>query len=239
MGELLELGVSAEDLSVVTSATKPEVEELEAALRTIDEGQVHLADLRISPGRVQEEGLATVESVVGGGIETIDPDDDVSDVAEMDDGSDVAENQAEPLNERWYGRDDEEDARRFAETGTIDLTHPTGVSFADLELDQESLNLVSARVVGQAMVLGDGAFATEVLTAQLAFPHRPADKAVQAALYKIGVAPAYAVALGDQVRKGGAVLTATEAPGRVRLEAIEEAVLQSGGHSMKTFVQVA
>ena len=99
-GELLELGVPPEDMSLVCSFKRRSPQALEDALKMVDSGQVHFDEVRLGPGRFEAEGLEGLESSVGAGIATSTYDDDVSAVEEMEDAQDVAENLAEPLQEQ-------------------------------------------------------------------------------------------------------------------------------------------
>lgn len=240
-GELLEIGLAAEDLSLVMAATKADHSELVAAANLVDAAQVHPEELRLGISRVQEEGFEGVESAVGGGIATDRFDDDVSGVEEMDDSQDAAENLAEPLQGRWYGLDDIADAERFAEKGTIDATHPDSIGFNG-ENNGHAAHPVerpySLNALRRVIVIGDGALSTDVLTCLLQAPTMYGIEALQASLERAGVADAEVRELTRAYRRGGAVLSVAELAGKVPIHEIENLVERTGGYALRAAAKI-
>jgi len=225
LGELLELGMAAEDLSLIALAPGVAASEKRAAALMVDSG-------RGLPPLIPSER----ESKVGGGIATTQPEDDVSYVEEMDDSQSVAEDLAEPFKERWYGLDDEEDASRFADTGTIDATRPPGTPFT-LRKPKGPTPSMSVQAVNGVLILGDGPLATEMLIQEIA-EAADVETSTRLALENLGVVPREARHLAHLMKRGGAIIAAVEIPGKVRFEDIESTIESSGGHDLKTFVQM-
>jgi hypothetical protein len=206
----------------------------------VDSGQAHVEELRTGPRRIQAEGAEGFESVVGGGIATSTFNDDVSGVEEMDESQEVSENQAEPLQNRWYGMDDIADAERFAALGTIDATRPTTPRLGSRRsrgADPHWERPYSSKVLGGIAILGDGALATELLASLVKDASNGALDALKASLNQGGVAASEVSDLARIFDDGGAVLAVAEAPGRVPIHEIESLVEASGGQFIRTFVQ--
>lgn len=242
LGELLEAGIAPEDLSLVAPAKNRPAVAKSRALKMVDAGQSHLDELRLGLPGVEAEGYPELESQVGGGISTDDPDDDVSFIDEMDDSQEVAEDVAEPISGRWYGLDDEEEAREFAANGALDVTVPTSAGFGAKVRRRMTLHEgapVSAEVLGGLLILGDGPLATELLSTELARPDMLPEDAMKTGLYRQGVAPAEAISLTNSLSGGGAVLAVTEAPGRLPLHQLEALVEKSGASALHLFVAAA
>lgn len=233
-GQLLEMGVLSEDLSLLFYSNDRAGESTLRTRRTVDSGQTHLEELQFGPPRVEVEGLSEVESAIGGGISTSTFDDDVSAIEEMDDAADVAENVAEPVNERYYGEDDIEEAQRLAESGRFDATRPTSPSFSQVP-EQHGRQGVerpySVQVIDGIVIAGDGPLATDVLSTELA--HVEADRrgVLEDCISRMGVPRKSAADLLAAIGDEGAILSVAETPGAIRLEEIEKAV-EGAGASM-------
>lgn len=237
LANVLDLGVAPEDVSLVALAGERSVNE---ARLEIESRRTHAEELRYGFVRAESEGRDEFESAVGGGISTSEPEDAVSGVEEMDDGPDVAEDLTEPVRQEYFGTEDLEDVDRLAERGTIDSTRPTGEGFDSVTLPYSASSEddgLSVEIRGGLMIVGDGALATQLLVMELnGHPEDPSD-AVKQSLYKLGVAPPEAIAMGGQIEVGGAVLAVSETLSTVPLEQIEATVAAAGGASLQTFVQ--
>lgn len=234
-GELLEEGVLSEDLCLTYRMAGSEDLERQRFVHGVDAAQLHLEEIGVARPRVEVEGLLGSESPVGGGISTISANDDVSSVEEMDDAPEIAENLAEPVGERSYGREDAEDAERFAEWGTVDATKPTGPGFRTRHLvhpDRE----YSLTPLGGVMIGGDGPLATELLSRELGAAGAEPASVVKSSLNAAGVPAADTVDLARHFEEGAAVLAVTEAPGRLPLERLERIVEESGAVWTQAFL---
>ena len=237
-GALLELGIASEDLSLVARTERSGEVGRRKAARLVDSGQAHLEELRIGPTGREAEGIEGIESAIGGGIATDSFDDDVSRIEEMDNAQDVAERVAEPLQDRWYGMEDLEDAERFSSHGTIDATRPDAPGFGDPPPRRQALERpFSNEVLGNVLILGDGPLATEMLAAEVRGPRPDPVLALKASLHRVGVAACEAVELAQMFQKGGAVLAVTQSPGRVPLSKVEGLLEGTGAKATRSFVK--
>ena len=235
-GELLELGVTSEDLSLVMKANGSHSAEAENARRMVDSGQVGLED-----NAVTERGLdeSDRESPIGGGIATSCSDDNVSGPEEMDDGSLAAEDMTDPAHHRSYGSEDIEDAETFAALGSVDASRPVtpGFNRSLSQAGRSSERPFSVEVVGQAVIIGDGPLATETLADELREPESALPHVVEGTLRRTGVDPDEAAALSRYLNNGGAIIAVTETVGIVSFEQIEAYIEASGGAHMHSFSQ--
>ena len=239
-GELLEMGIGSEDLSLILSATHSAELEKRTARRMVDSGQTHLDEVRLGPGRLQAEGFEGIESKIGGGIGTNTFNDDVSGIQEMDEGQDAAEDESEPLDGRSYETTDTADARHFAAHGMMDSTRPSGPSFGNARRSTRGLqgeSEYSIEVLGNLTILGDGPLASEMLTTTLQNPGLPPEGLLKLGLYRCGVASEEDVALVRVMEAGGAVLAVTESPGRIALDRLEALVEERGGTLVRTLLE--
>ncbi|MCB8932245.1 MAG: hypothetical protein M9921_08270 [Fimbriimonadaceae bacterium] len=234
-GALLEMGIASEDLGLASRARGSAVADQRRARRLIDSGQTHLEELRLGRNRAEREGVEGLESSIGAGIGTDSYDDDVSGVEEMDEAQDVAENLAEPIQGRWYGQDELEDAERFARAGTVDASRPPSPAFGErARKGTRAARPFTLGVMGRALIAGDGPFATEMLSAEVSdHPDNPV-VALRASLFRAGVAASEAAALTQVFEGGGAVLALTETPGRTPIAELERMLEEWGASHVQT-----
>lgn len=218
VANLLEQGVPPEDISLVAKLADGEASEevsvdYEPVLAGVESTSEPLVSMQGDPSR-SLEGVSGVE--------------------ELDDSSNVAENMSEPLNDEWYGLQEEKEALEFANTGWIHDDSSSRKLVGEVTPTATS-QISSIAIGGEAVLLGDGKLATNML-AQLV--EHPGDvlKSLKRTLWQLGLAPEPALKLSDCYESGGAVLTVTETASAIPIQDIESLVGETNPIVSGTFV---
>lgn len=231
LADLLEAGVSPEDLSAILPESyadrleevmpvmrRPSIEhDLDAGTDVREEDFAALGDPIMESARDFVGGGRAViyESVVGGGISTATPDDDVSAIEEMDDSQSIAEEMLYPEG----GRDtrSNESLRRIDPDVDLRVRDDSGVAGAEGGIGVAPMVVLMPTVIpGLGVVLGEGLLATSLMDAEL-------DSTVpdlKLELCHNGVRDDVAVRICSNIDRGGALLCVTAPSGDVSLEAI-------------------
>ncbi len=148
LSELISEGVSEQDFSLVKLGEVAHANHLDA-LENVVEPFGNLRVLSEEPG----EGSSDRESQIGGGIETANPDDDVSAIEEMDESETIAEAMLYPSSGHSIGEEDASDIQKCTTKGFMD-TNPRSVTHfkrAERMLDE-------FEIPGFGIVIGEGGF---------------------------------------------------------------------------------
>jgi|GEM_PF-1662450 len=101
--------------------------------------------------QVEAEGNPEFESAIGAGIATSGPNDDVTNVAEMDDGDDAAEDLMFPTSGHSFGDEERRDVATAANTGFFETTKPDRLPSAPAERTE-----IEQFQDGPGVVIGEG-----------------------------------------------------------------------------------
>jgi hypothetical protein len=233
---LLSDGMSPDDISLIGGHLEGRAGEGSPGLGKLGDASV-IVGREDDPMESEDNGRASLaESNVGGGISTSGPDDDVSDVGEMDD-SQSAEDSQSGLSDNQSTDDRESDElRRAFNTG-----FPTGVAGVDSsggsritpdhDLDG---SLDTMTIPGFGYVMGGGALATIALDfADL--PPIESCNTFRSFLEGEGVSEEIADSMLLNVRDGGAVLAVEIVPGAANPDAIEDLATKAGATKVGLF----
>ncbi len=227
---LLGDGISSDDISLVAHS--------EGNQTSMEAGTGRLADATYLVGRDDDpidsptpagdeyRTSYLAESNIGGGIATSSPDDDVSQVAEMDDSQSAAEDMISPPEDRPYSRHEVDDLQETLKSGfpttvpEIDGPAPLG---PDHEADE---SVYTIAIPGFGLVIGGGALATVAL--DFAGSSQEGRNHFKSFLENEGVPGSEASSMLETLEAGGAVLSISIIPGETNPDAIEALAHQTG-----------
>ena len=215
MSNLLDRGIAPEDISLIAHITGDKVAkgvtvDYEPALAGVERVRERIPTPLGDPSKLLE---------------------DVSGVEELDDAAEVEENISEPLNNEWYGLQQEREALLFAETGGMgSKAHHRHVA------EKIASQMSSITIGGEAVLLGDGKLATNLLADQILNPSEDVTALVKKTLWKLGLAPDPSLQLSKCFLNGGSVLTVAETASAMSIQDLEAMVNASNPLMSGTFV---
>jgi hypothetical protein len=143
LADLMAAGLSEQDVTLVEPSTA------RASAASLASAVVPVSGTRNGSSRERE-------SSIGGGIATLEPDDDVSTIEEMDDSESAAEDAMYPDSGHSYSEEDVHDMEA--------LLGDAAAQRARLRRPETDLSEIA--VEGLGLVVGEGSFGTQLLEAR-------------------------------------------------------------------------
>ena len=157
LSELISEGVSEQDFALVKLGEIAHKNHLDALENVVEP----FGNLRVNASETAE-GTSDHESRIGGGIETVTPDDDVSAIEEMDDSETMAESMLYPASGHSIGGEEATDIEHFTESGFMD-SNPK----PDRHAKHAERMLDEFEIPGLGIVIGEGGFGESLLEASI------------------------------------------------------------------------